>query len=117
MTTKVTLVIKNPSQPQDFRLELPLAATVLALKSAIEEDYISKPRVDLQRLIFSGRLLRDEEVLSDVFRLVCPNNTRVWNCLLAKLRLIFSLATNGGSLLGLHVTLCLFRYLPLFGTH
>jgi hypothetical protein len=68
--TRISIIIKNPSQPHDFRVDLPLRSSVLELKQSIEQNYPSKPRVDLQRLIFSGRLLRDEEPLSEVFRQV-----------------------------------------------
>lgn len=65
----VTLVIKAPSQRQDDQVvDCVLSWTVRKLKEHLETVYPSKPKSNEQRLIYSGKLLQDENTLKDVLR-------------------------------------------------
>lgn len=64
----VHLVIKNPSQRQDFELsDFAETETVGRLKEVLAENYPGRPSAATQKLIFAGRLLRDTDVLAAVF--------------------------------------------------
>eukprot|EP01122_Echinamoeba_exundans_P014894 TRINITY_DN685_c0_g2_i2.p1 TRINITY_DN685_c0_g2~~TRINITY_DN685_c0_g2_i2.p1 ORF type:complete len:344 (-),score=83.62 TRINITY_DN685_c0_g2_i2:57-1088(-) len=67
MDAPVTITVKSPVQSTDTQVQMPLSSTVLQLKQRLQQDHPAKPEPTSQRLIYSGRLLRDEEVLSDVF--------------------------------------------------
>jgi len=67
MTTLIDLVIKSPSATaSDFRLKINISATISELKQAISVEYPSKPASSQQKLIFAGKLLRDEQIISEV---------------------------------------------------
>jgi len=65
--TLISLVIKNPSAKQDFRLEHPLKSSIAALKSRLAQSYPDQPPPHIQKLIFAGRVLQDHDILCDVF--------------------------------------------------
>jgi len=66
---KVSLVIKNPgNQSIDFRTEIELSKTVGDLKQLIAQQYPNNPAPQAQRLIFSGKLLEDSNVLTDLLK-------------------------------------------------
>eukprot|EP00873_Tetraselmis_striata_P044659 jgi/Tetstr1/464923/TSEL_009657.t1 len=67
----VELVIKNASRVSagDFRLRQPRAASVLALKEALQAAYEGSPRPEEQTLIYAGRVLKDGAMLlSDILK-------------------------------------------------
>jgi hypothetical protein len=68
MAETVHIVIKNPSQSGDFRIEMPINNSVLQLKQKLEQSYDSRPPPANQKLIFAGRLLQDDALLSDILR-------------------------------------------------
>jgi hypothetical protein len=67
MDAPVTITVKSPVQATDTHVQISLSSTVLQLKQRLQQDHQAKPEPTTQRIIYSGRLLRDEEVLSDVF--------------------------------------------------
>lgn len=67
--TSAQLYVKNPTDrpgSAPFAVEVPLTATVRELKARIFHDYPGNPPVGDQRLIFSGKLLADSDVLTNV---------------------------------------------------
>jgi len=65
---EIQITIKNPlSRNPDYRTTMPSTSTVLDLKQRLSQEYYDKPSVDAQRLIFKGQLLRDNQILGDVF--------------------------------------------------
>ncbi|GBG91600.1 hypothetical protein CBR_g52634 [Chara braunii] len=66
----ITLLIKNqsPVAPSDFRMEMPVEATVGAVKQRLQRDYAGHPDPACQKLIVSGQLLKDGAVIKDVFK-------------------------------------------------
>ncbi|CAD5206466.1 unnamed protein product [Bursaphelenchus okinawaensis] len=52
----------------DQRIKCPESWTVLQLKQHINETCPSKPAISLQRLIYSGHFLTNEQTLKDVFK-------------------------------------------------
>lgn len=65
-----TIIVKSPVQATDLQVELPRSSSVLDLKQQLRRDHPSAPEPASQRLIYGGRLLRDEEMLADAFRQV-----------------------------------------------
>jgi len=66
------LVIKDPSSytDQDLRLSAPLSGTVLDVKQLITHAHSARPPPSEQRLIFSGRLLKDDTPIAEVLQQV-----------------------------------------------
>jgi len=64
---EVNIILKNPSG-EDFSLRVPLSTSISDLKRKIATEHPEKPAFDRQRLIFAGRLLNDNELLSHVLR-------------------------------------------------
>ncbi|XP_071528314.1 homocysteine-responsive endoplasmic reticulum-resident ubiquitin-like domain member 2 protein [Panulirus ornatus] len=75
MEGSVTLIIKaaNQSVP-DQRMDCDLNWSVSYLKDHLSSVHPSKPRVDEQRLIYSGQLLLDNLLLRNVLRHPTENN-------------------------------------------
>eukprot|EP00514_Thraustochytrium_sp_LLF1b_P006556 CAMPEP_0184532960 /NCGR_PEP_ID=MMETSP0198_2-20121128/14469_1 /TAXON_ID=1112570 /ORGANISM="Thraustochytrium sp., Strain LLF1b" /LENGTH=565 /DNA_ID=CAMNT_0026925639 /DNA_START=305 /DNA_END=2002 /DNA_ORIENTATION=+ len=64
------LLVLNPynGMPDtDITMDLSPGATVLDLKKVLEREYSTKPDPASQRIIYFGKLLRDEALLCDVF--------------------------------------------------
>lgn len=67
--TSVRLVVKAPNQQIDDQVvECTLDWTVQKLKTHLSEVYPSKPGIDEQKLIYSGRLLHDHLMLKEFLR-------------------------------------------------
>jgi len=65
----VQIKIKSPSANYpDVELCCELAETVLSVKQKIEENFPTKPAVSGQKLVYSGKILKDLDKLSDVLR-------------------------------------------------
>jgi len=66
----VQIKIKSPSANYpDVELCCELAETVLSVKQKIEENFPTKPAVSGQKLVYSGKILKDGDKLADVLRL------------------------------------------------
>ncbi|XP_063614917.1 homocysteine-responsive endoplasmic reticulum-resident ubiquitin-like domain member 2 protein [Penaeus indicus] len=72
----VTLIIKaaNQSVP-DHHIDCNTEWSVLHLKDHLSSEHPSKPRVDEQRLIYSGQLLLDNILLRNILRYPSENNS------------------------------------------
>ncbi|XP_075217154.1 homocysteine-induced endoplasmic reticulum protein [Lycorma delicatula] len=65
----VTIVVKAPNQQiEDQTIHCELNWTIKRLKGYLSEVYPSKPRLEDQKLIYSGQLLVDSVQLKDVLR-------------------------------------------------
>ena len=65
----VQIKIKSPSANYpDVELCCQLEETVLAVKQKIEENFPTKPAVTGQKLVYSGKILKDWDKLEDVLR-------------------------------------------------
>ncbi|KAK3581183.1 hypothetical protein CHS0354_024717, partial [Potamilus streckersoni] len=63
----VTLVIKAPNQRfEDHTVECMLGWTVGKLKQHLQDVYPSKPKLHQQKLIYSGKLLKDDLTLKEI---------------------------------------------------
>lgn len=67
MSNTVEILVKNPSGEGDSLVVIPLASSILDLKHRISQQHPKRPDVASQRLIFSGRILRDDDVLQNIF--------------------------------------------------
>lgn len=67
MADLASITVKSPVQATDVQVQTSLSNTVLQLKERLQSDHPARPEPASQRLIYGGRLLRDEEILSDVF--------------------------------------------------
>jgi len=66
---EVNLRIKSPSAVlPDLQFSFPTSATVLGLKERIAVDYETHPLPHDQKLVYSGKLLKDTDRLRDVLR-------------------------------------------------
>jgi len=67
--SEVQIKIKSPSANyQDVELCCELAENVLSVKQKIEENFPTKPAVSGQKLVYSGKILKDWDKLEDVLR-------------------------------------------------
>jgi hypothetical protein len=67
--TEVEIHIKSPSfNNEDFTIKMNLSDSVVALKQQISVEVPLHPTIEEQRLVYSGKLLKNEELLSEVFR-------------------------------------------------
>lgn len=70
--SNASITVKAPDgRVEDVRLQLSEGMrTVADLKAAIELEYPTRPLASDQKLIYNGRLMQNDQVLSDL--LVCP---------------------------------------------
>jgi hypothetical protein len=66
----VKIIIKSPNFSEDVCIETLLSNVVLDLKKQIATEHPRKPEIERQRLIFGGKLLKDEDCLADVLQQV-----------------------------------------------
>lgn len=72
----VKLVIKAPNQKfADHTVDCDHGWTIAELKKHLADTYPNKPREELQKIIYSGKLLHDSVVLKDVLRQYEPEQT------------------------------------------
>jgi hypothetical protein len=72
----IKLIIKAPNQKLDDQtVNCDLEWTVRTLKSHLSTVYPTKPRIEDQRLIYSGHLLKNEQSLRDVLQPIDDNLT------------------------------------------
>jgi hypothetical protein len=71
----IDIRIELPSYSHSFTVQVAPSATVSLVKEAIAAACTGGPRVEGQRIIWRGRVLRDEELVQDLwkvsFMLVC----------------------------------------------
>ncbi|KAI1285274.1 Homocysteine-responsive endoplasmic reticulum-resident ubiquitin-like domain member 2 protein [Halotydeus destructor] len=74
----INLVVKAPNQAVlDQTFEVQSEWNVMRLKNFLSSAYPSKPLVEEQRLIYSGHLLRDDQILQDIFQPFSGNSVTV----------------------------------------
>lgn len=72
----IKLIVKAPIQTvEDKIVDCDLTWTVAKLKAHISEIYPNKPSVNDQRLIYSGHLLKNDQVLGDILKAPSDNST------------------------------------------
>jgi hypothetical protein len=67
LPSNVEILVKNPSGEGDSVICVPLTSSILDLKHRIAAQHPKRPDVGAQRIIFSGRILRDDDVLQNIF--------------------------------------------------
>lgn len=72
--SNVSIRVELPGHSHSFVVELAYKSTVSHIKAEIAAKCPGGPRVDGQRLIFGGRILRDEENIPDIW----PVSVVVW---------------------------------------
>jgi len=66
---EVIIKIKSPSASyNDLELECNASDTVIMLKQRIAQDFPTKPPVSGQKLVYSGKILKDSDILDNVLR-------------------------------------------------
>eukprot|EP01114_Cavostelium_apophysatum_P007689 TRINITY_DN1983_c0_g1_i1.p1 TRINITY_DN1983_c0_g1~~TRINITY_DN1983_c0_g1_i1.p1 ORF type:complete len:291 (+),score=45.89 TRINITY_DN1983_c0_g1_i1:170-1042(+) len=81
----VQLVIKSPNPAVgDFRLEIESINTIYQLKQQLSERYPSKPAVELQKLIFAGKLLKNESSIAEVLAQYDMNSVQTFHLIVSK---------------------------------
>jgi hypothetical protein len=75
----VELRVELPSYSHSFLIQVPTSYTILDVKGEISKSCTGAPRANGQRLIWRGRVLRDEEKVEDVWkvRIVCAIASRI----------------------------------------
>ena len=71
---EISIQVRSPSLDETLNVQAKLSATVLSLKEAIFSIHPTHPIAENQRIIYSGKLLQDNEILSTVLKnvtLIC----------------------------------------------
>jgi len=63
------VALKNPKREAVVEIRMNQTDTVCHLKARIEQEYPDRPRAELITLVYAGKVLRDDAILSDVFGL------------------------------------------------
>jgi len=67
----VNIFVKwNFDTSRDMKFTIPLKEKVLKIKECVTQQHPLAPPVNSQKLIFSGRVLQDDQLLSEVFKQV-----------------------------------------------
>ena len=66
--SSLELRVELPTHSYSFRIQVQLSWTVLDVKDEIKRVCPGSPRVDGQRVIWRGRLLRDEQLVMDIWK-------------------------------------------------
>lgn len=64
----IDIQVRSPSLNETLIVTTKLNATVLSLKQSIEPVHPHHPTADNQRIIYSGKLLQDEELLCNIIK-------------------------------------------------
>jgi len=84
MARMVKIVLKNPSRnATDFLVDIPLLWSIAELKQDLFAKYPSNPVPEAQKLIFAGKLLKDDVLLQDLLVEVDLNCTQTFHLVLA----------------------------------
>jgi len=83
-TPTITLLIKNPSPSfVDFTLQVPISSNISHLKEILRERYPSNPLPQTQKLIFAGKLLKDDVSLRELLSQCDKNVTQTFHLVLS----------------------------------
>lgn len=67
---EVAINVRSPSLNETLNVTIKLKSTVLSLKECIKPIHPHQPAAENQRIIYSGKLLQDSELLSDIIKSV-----------------------------------------------
>ena len=81
----VELRVELPSYSHSFIIHVSPTSTVAEVKREIAKTCVGAPRVDGQRIIWRGRVLRDDEKVEEIWKVSCS------------LRSLWSSGLSGGS--------------------
>ena len=65
--SNVSLKIELPAHSHSFDVQVPESASIANIKSEISKSCPGGPKEEGQRLIYAGRLLRDDERIQDIW--------------------------------------------------
>lgn len=65
--SNISLNVELPAHSHSFQLQVPESASIANIKSEISKSCPGEPKVEGQRLIYAGRLLRDDEFVQDIW--------------------------------------------------
>lgn len=72
--SNISLKVELPAHAHSFQVQVAESASIANIKSEISKSCPGEPRVEGQRLIYAGRLLRDDEQIQDIWP-VSPSHT------------------------------------------
>lgn len=65
--SNISLKVELPAHSHSFQVQVPESASIENIKSEISRSCPGGPKVEGQRLIYAGRLLRDDESIQDIW--------------------------------------------------
>lgn len=65
---EITVNVRSPSLNETLEIRTVLNATILTLKKSIEPVHPHRPKTINQRIIYSGKLLKDSDILAEVLK-------------------------------------------------
>jgi len=68
----ISLKVELPAHSHSFQVQVPDSSSVANIKSEISKSCPGGPKVEGQRLIYAGRLLRDDEQIQDIWPVSFP---------------------------------------------
>ena len=71
----ISLKVELPAHSHSFQVQVPDSSSVANIKSEISKSCPGGPKVEGQRLIYAGRLLRDDEQIQDIWPVSSPHTT------------------------------------------
>lgn len=70
LNSELLIQVRSPSLNETLDVTIKLNETISCLKKSIQLVHPHHPSVDNQRIIYSGKLLQDEETIYSVIRTV-----------------------------------------------
>ena len=67
----VELRVELPSYSHSFIIQVPPTYTIAEVKGEITKTCVGAPRADGQRIIWRGRVLRDDEKVNEIWKVNC----------------------------------------------
>ena len=74
--SNISLTVELPAHSHSFQVQVPESASISNVKSEISKSCPGGPKVEGQRLIYAGRLLRDDEWIQDIWPVSSTHTTR-----------------------------------------
>lgn len=65
--SNISLNVELPAHSHSFQVQVPESASIANIKSEISKSCPGGPKVEGQRLVYAGRLLRDDEFIQDIW--------------------------------------------------
>lgn len=72
----ISLKVELPAHSHSFQVQVPESSSIANIKSEISKSCPGGPKVEGQRLIYAGRLLRDDEQAQDIWPVSSLHMTR-----------------------------------------